>query len=96
MKVLVNAYACSPNQGSEPGMGWNFVRCLSEKNELHIITESKYKKAISEYLEKNPSDRLGGQSGASELKENMFFKGFNWDFLNKRKYVSPIVDIINF
>lgn len=56
MKVLVNAYACSPNQGSEPGMGWNFVRCLSEKNELHIITESKYKKAISEYLEKNPSE----------------------------------------
>lgn len=56
MKVLVNAYACSPNQGSEPGMGWNFVRCLSEKNELHIITESKYKKDILFYLENNPSE----------------------------------------
>ena len=33
---------------------------------------------INGLLEKNPKDRLGSQSGASELKENLFFKGFNW------------------
>ena len=56
MKVLVNAYACSPYQGSEPGMGWNFVKCLSKNHELHIITESKYESVISEYLANHPDE----------------------------------------
>ena len=56
MKVLVNAYACSPYQGSEPGMGWNFVKCLSKNHELHVITESKYERAISEYLASHPDE----------------------------------------
>lgn len=56
MKVLVNAYACSPYQGSEPGMGWNFVKCMSKNHELHIITESKYERAISEYLTSHPDE----------------------------------------
>lgn len=25
MKILINAYACSPGMGSEPGMAWNWV-----------------------------------------------------------------------
>jgi len=57
MKVLINAYACSPYQGSEPGMGWNFVKCLSTKHELHIITESKYKNEIEDYLAKHPEEK---------------------------------------
>ncbi len=57
MKVLVNCYACSPYQGSEPGMGWNFVKCLSLSNELHIITETKFKTDIEKYFEENPQER---------------------------------------
>ncbi|MDB5406572.1 MAG: hypothetical protein JWL84_1484 [Rhodospirillales bacterium] len=26
MKLLLSAYACAPNEGSEPGIGWNWVR----------------------------------------------------------------------
>lgn len=25
MKIVINAYACSPGMGSEPGMAWNWV-----------------------------------------------------------------------
>ncbi len=25
LNVLINAYAVSPNWGSEPGMGWNWI-----------------------------------------------------------------------
>lgn len=57
MKVLVNCYACSPYQGSEPGMGWNFVKCLSRLHELHIITESKFKTDLDGYFSEHPEER---------------------------------------
>lgn len=57
MKVLVNCYACSPYRGSEPGMGWNFVKCLAKHHELHIITESKYQTDLEKYFSENPEER---------------------------------------
>lgn len=57
MKVLVNCYACSPYKGSEPGMGWNFVRCLSKKHELHIITESKFQPDLVKYFTEHPEEK---------------------------------------
>lgn len=56
MKILINAYACSPYQGSEPGMGWNFVKCLFGRHELHVITECKYESEIEEYFAAHPED----------------------------------------
>ena len=57
MKVLVNCYACSPYKGSEPGMGWNFVRCLAKLHELHIITESKFQPDLKTYFSEHPEER---------------------------------------
>lgn len=54
MKILVNCYACSPYKGSEPGMGWNFVNCLSRYHELHIITEGKFEADIRRFFSENP------------------------------------------
>ena len=54
------------------------------------------KNLIKGLLEKEPNNRLGSHYGISELKENIFFKGFNWDYLKRRKYVSPIIQIINY
>ena len=57
MKVLLSCYACSPYQGSEPGMGWNFVKCLSKYHDLHIITESKFEADIEKYFQANPKEK---------------------------------------
>lgn len=46
LKVLVNAYACSPNMGSEPGMGWNWVSNIAKYCELFIITEEEFRDKI--------------------------------------------------
>lgn len=46
IKVLVNAYACSPNMGSEPGMGWNWVSNIAKYCELFIITEEEFREKI--------------------------------------------------
>lgn len=55
LKILVSAYACSPNRGSEPGMGWNFVLGLAEFHEVHVISEKlKWEKPVTAFLKENP------------------------------------------
>ena len=46
LKVIVNAYACSPNMGSEPGLGWNWVVRLAQYCELFVITEGEFRGEI--------------------------------------------------
>ena len=46
MKILINAYACSPDMGSEPGMGWNWCVNLAKHCELYIITEGEFRDKI--------------------------------------------------
>lgn len=50
LKVLVNAYACSPDRGSEPGMGWNWCINLAKYCELHIITEEEFRAKIEKAI----------------------------------------------
>lgn len=45
-KVLINAYACSPDMGSEPGMAWNWCVSLAKHCELFIITEGEFRDKI--------------------------------------------------
>jgi glycosyltransferase involved in cell wall biosynthesis len=54
LKVLINAYACSPNMGSEPGMGWNWCINLAKYCELHIITEGEFRDQIESAIELIP------------------------------------------
>lgn len=46
LKVLINAYACSPGMGSELGMAWNWVKNLAKFCELYIITEGEFREKI--------------------------------------------------
>lgn len=48
--VLINAYACSPKMGSEPGMAWNWCVNLAKYCELHIITEGEFRDKIEAVL----------------------------------------------
>lgn len=57
MKILINCYICSPYRGSEPGMGWNFIKCLSKRHELHIIVEEQSKGDLVRYFEENPEEK---------------------------------------
>ncbi|WP_455674293.1 glycosyltransferase family 4 protein [Phocaeicola sp.] len=61
LSILINAYACSPGMGSEPGMAWNWCVNLAKYCELHIITEGEFKDKIEAVLSTLPQ------------KENMHF-----------------------
>ncbi|WP_051477574.1 glycosyltransferase family 4 protein [Aquimarina pacifica] len=50
MHILVSAYACGPNWGSEIGMGWNWVMSISNYCKLTVITELGFKKDIEEVI----------------------------------------------
>lgn len=53
LKVLINAYACSPNWGSEPGMAWNWCSNLAKYCELYIITEGEWQYEIEDAVNKH-------------------------------------------
>ncbi len=48
--ILINAYACSPGMGSEPGMAWNWCVNLAKYCELHIVTEGEFRDRIEAVL----------------------------------------------
>lgn len=53
MKVLLSAYACEPNIGSEPGVGWNWALALVRRgHEVWVITRSNNQNAIEQEMDK--------------------------------------------
>lgn len=40
-KILLSAYSCSPNAGSEPGIGWNWAQAIAARGlEVTVITRT--------------------------------------------------------
>ena len=57
MKVLINAYAISPDWGSEQGVGWNWIISIARHCELFVITEEEYRDRIEAALDRLPQGR---------------------------------------
>lgn len=57
ISILINAYACSPNMGSEPGMAWNWCINLAKYCKLHIITEGEFQDNIEEVIQTLPQGK---------------------------------------
>ena len=56
-KILVNAYAVSPEMGSEPGMGWNWCVHMAVDHELFILTEGEFRDRIEVALPALPQGK---------------------------------------
>ena len=54
LRIFVSAYACEPGAGSEPGLGWNFVRALALRHEVWVLTRENNRAAIEGFLAENP------------------------------------------
>ena len=56
MNILLSAYACEPNKGSEPGVGWSLAIEMSKHHNVWVITRDNNKSAIEDnFLEKRTS-----------------------------------------
>jgi glycosyltransferase involved in cell wall biosynthesis len=58
MKVLVSAYACEPDRGSEPGVGWNWVEQVARFNEVWVLTRHSNRPAIERGLRRRPAPNV--------------------------------------
>lgn len=59
MRVVAFAYACEPDEGSEPGAGWVFARMLAHLGETWVLTRTNNRDAIERALPTTPErDRL--------------------------------------
>lgn len=62
MKILLSAYACEPNKGSEPGVGWSWAVELAKHHKVWVITRDNNEPTITEYLKENPEYKTGNLS----------------------------------
>jgi len=59
MKVLLSAYSCEPNQGSEAGVGWNVAREVAKYHEVWVLTRpDESGSAIEAELVREPMPNL--------------------------------------
>lgn len=54
LKVLVSVYNFNPNKGSEFATGWNYVRAISLRNKVWVITRSAEREEMEQYLLQHP------------------------------------------
>ena len=55
MKVLISAYACEPNKGSEPGVGWDTACAIDrECHEVWVLTTATHRSGIEAELAQRP------------------------------------------
>jgi glycosyltransferase involved in cell wall biosynthesis len=58
MKILLSAYACEPNRGSEPAVGWNIAIQASRIHDVWVLTRSSNRTAIENELKESPAPRI--------------------------------------
>ena len=55
MKILLSAYACEPNKGSEPGVGWEWALEIARLGyEVCVLTRTNNRATIEAELAKSP------------------------------------------
>lgn len=82
LKILINAYACSPGMGSEPGMAWNWVSNLAKFCELYIITEGEFREKIESIvptMEQGNNMHFYYNSVSEEIRKMCWNQG-DWRF----------------
>ena len=59
INILLSAYACRPNAGSELGIGWNWAVHLAETGSIvHVLTAGRNREATEAYQREHPSSEL--------------------------------------
>lgn len=56
MKVLLSAYACEPDRGSEPGVGWSWANSLSKHADVTVVTRSNNEDVIERWYAAHGDD----------------------------------------
>ena len=55
---LLLAYACEPDKGSEPGVGWNWALEIARRNRVIVITRTNNRESIEKFLENQTYENI--------------------------------------
>ena len=58
LKVLISAYACCPDHGSEPEVGWGFSKAMSAHHDVWVLTRTANRERIEQTLQNHPVSGL--------------------------------------
>ena len=83
--VLLSAYACEPDKGSEPGIGWNLAVNLAARVPVVVLTRANNKtsieKALTSFAPEERPDFVYHDLGQPFLRLKKFFKAHRWYYL---------------
>jgi len=65
----LSAYACEPNRGSEPEVGWKWAELLSREYDVTVLTRSNNQDIIEGYLKSRPNVMRGVRFEYHDLSE---------------------------
>lgn len=60
LRLCLSLYACEPNRGSEPGVGWSWALGMAKRHETWVITRANNRPAIEAELDRlsvSPDER---------------------------------------
>jgi len=58
LKVLISAYLCTPNSGSEAGIGWNWVEQIARHHDVHVILNGWNQSRVDPYVQEHPTPNV--------------------------------------
>jgi hypothetical protein len=53
-RILLACFSCSPLWGSEPGVGWNWLKELSRLHDVTLVTHEFYRAHLEPALAEQP------------------------------------------
>ncbi len=56
LNIVACAYACSPYRGSEPGVGWGWIRAIARHHHVHVLTAAFHRDEIEQYRAAHPRE----------------------------------------
>src|SRR5882672_7955107 len=51
LRVLISAYACEPNKGSEPEVGWQWALQMARFHEVTVLTRANNRPGIEQAVQ---------------------------------------------
>lgn len=88
MKILLSAFACNPEQGSEPAVGWNWLKELSKENEVWVLFYDRELPALARgvgQLAQNSNIHLCPIGVPGLLRKRFYMQRYEvWNFLAYR------------
>lgn len=88
MKILLSLYACEPNRGSEPGVGWAWALGMSKRHHVYCLTRANNQEVIEKELQNIGYNKLKSvENGVTRYKNNINNTTLRFIFIDQPDWI---------